>query len=179
MCIKLNNLRVVMVILCFVPENTSKFEYTNIICTSLDTNFSTFDYCYIKPINRTYKYISFKAKLLKTPVTKIKLNFAWFKRVNGYRPFLYNITVDSCRFLKNPSSQPIAEFFYELFRSHSNMNHTCPYDHDIIVDKLSATFLNHKLTKVLPVPEGQYLMETHWYAYDILRASVKFYVLIS
>jgi len=92
MCIKLNNLRVVMVILCFVPEvnicfcfllisslligfmqKTSKFEYTNIICTSLDTNFSTFDYCYIKPINRTYKYISFKAKLLKTPVTKIKV----------------------------------------------------------------------------------------------------------
>jgi len=81
-----------MVILCFVPEvnicfcfllisslligfmqKTSKFEYTNIICTSLDTNFSTFDYCYIKPINRTYKYISFKAKLLKTPVTKIKV----------------------------------------------------------------------------------------------------------
>jgi len=80
MCLKLNNLRVVMIILCLVPEvnicfcfllkslllsgfkwlqNTSKLEYTNIICTSLDTNFSTFDYCYIKPINRTYKYISF------------------------------------------------------------------------------------------------------------------------
>ncbi|KAH8363456.1 hypothetical protein KR084_010649, partial [Drosophila pseudotakahashii] len=156
-----------------------KFEYTNIKCHSLDTRFTTFDYCYIKPINRTYKYIFFKAKLLQTPVTKVKINFAVYKRVNGYLPFLYNITVDSCRFLKNTTSQPIAKFFYELLKSHSNMNHTCPYDHDIIIDKLSTSYLNHKLTEVLPVPEGQYLVQTNWYAYDILRGSVGFYVIIS
>ncbi|XP_070073835.1 uncharacterized protein [Drosophila takahashii] len=156
----------------------NKLKWTNIKCSSMDESFCVMEYCYIKPINRTYKYISIKAKLLKTPVTKIKLNFAMYKRVNGYLPFLYNITVDSCRFLKNTTSQPIAKFFYELFKSHSNMNHTCPYDHDIIIDKLSTSYLNYKLTEVLPVPEGQYLVQTNWYAYDILRVSVGFYIKI-
>ncbi|XP_016950746.1 uncharacterized protein LOC108025002 [Drosophila biarmipes] len=157
----------------------SKLEFTNIECVAEDTLFCAIEYCYIKPINRTYKYISFKAKLFKTPVTKIKLNFALYKRLNGYLPFLYNITLDSCRFLNNTSSQPIAKFFYELLRSHSNMNHSCPYNHDLILDKLSAGFLNFQFTEVLPFPEGKYMLKTRWYAYDILRASINFYGTIS
>ncbi|XP_070072341.1 uncharacterized protein [Drosophila takahashii] len=156
---------------------TSKFEFTNIKCSSLDTHFTAFEYCYIKSINRTYKYVSIKANLFETPVTKV--NFAMYKRVNGYLPFLYNITVDSCRFLKNTTSQPIAKFFYELIKSNSNINHSCPYNHDVMIEKLSAGSINHQILNVLPVPEGRYLIQTHWYAYDILRASIGFYGTIS
>ncbi|XP_016950745.1 uncharacterized protein LOC108025001 [Drosophila biarmipes] len=166
MCPNLNSFVKLLVILYCLPEIASKLEFTNIQCVAEDTLFCSFEYCYIKPINRSYKYISLKARLFKTP-----LNFAMYKRVNGYLPFLYNKTVDSCRFLNNTSSQPVAKFFYELFKSHSNMNHSCPYDHDIVIDKLSTGFLNHQLTEVLPLPEGKYMMQTRWFAYDILRAS--------
>ncbi|XP_044248737.1 uncharacterized protein, partial [Drosophila takahashii] len=160
-----------------LKQNASKFEWTNFKCTSVDPSFSTIEYCYIKPINRTYKYVSFKAKLLKTPVTKI--NFALYKRLNGYVPFLYNMTVDSCRFLNNTKSQPIAKYFYGLIMSNSNMNHTCPYDHDLIIDKLSTGFISNQVTDVLPFPEGRYFLQTHWYAYDILRAKIGFYGTVS
>ncbi|KAH8293961.1 hypothetical protein KR054_007014, partial [Drosophila jambulina] len=156
---------------------SSKFEFTNINCKTLDPTFSEFRYCYIKPINRTYKYISLYAKLFQRNVTKI--NFSLFKRVNGYRPFMYNLTVDSCRFLRNTSSHPIADFFYNLIKSHSNLNHTCPYDHDIMIEILSIGFMNYKLTTILPFPEGQYLLETYWFAYDVPRAFVGFYGILS
>ncbi|KAH8325506.1 hypothetical protein KR067_000272, partial [Drosophila pandora] len=156
-----------------------KFEFTNIKCTSLDEKFTGVEYCYLKSVNRSYKYLSLKVNLFKTPITKIKINASVYKRFNGYRPFMYNITVDACNFLKNPSSNAAMNYFYGFFRHFSNMNHTCPYDHDIIVDKLDINAANFQVTKVLPVPEGDYLVETHWIAYDIDRAIVKVYCSIS
>lgn len=43
------------------------------MCNSLDKQFSDFEYCYIKWVNRSYKYVSIKAKLFKTPITKVKV----------------------------------------------------------------------------------------------------------
>ncbi|KRF98422.1 uncharacterized protein Dwil_GK19061 [Drosophila willistoni] len=59
------------------------------------------------------------------------------------------------------------------------MNHTCPYNDDLILEKLTTEFLNYQLVTVLPVPEGQYALFTSWYAYGIKRAEVQFYVKIS
>ncbi|KPU74453.1 uncharacterized protein Dana_GF26526 [Drosophila ananassae] len=152
------------------------FSFTNIKCTSMDKDFCDFDYCYIKPINRTYKYISLKVKLYKVPITNVTVNCSFMKRSNGYKPFLYNITADGCKFLKNQKSNPVLGYMYGLFKSHSNMNHTCPFDHDLIVDKVSTTFINYQFTKLLPFPEGEYLFRTNWIAYGILRATVDAYL---
>ncbi|XP_033173544.1 uncharacterized protein LOC117150663 [Drosophila mauritiana] len=160
-------------------EAVSKLEFTNVKCVTLDPEFAYFDYCYIKAVNRTYKYLSLRVKLLKTPVTKIKINVATLQRLNGYKPFLYNITIDACRFYKNQKSNPIAGYFYSFFKDYSNINHSCPYDHDIIVEKVSISHLNTQVTNVLPVPHGDYLFHTNWYAYDINRATVDVYVTIS
>ncbi|KAH8382478.1 hypothetical protein KR009_003723, partial [Drosophila setifemur] len=156
-----------------------KFEFTNVKCTSLDTKFTEFEYCLIKSINRTYKYVSLKTILFQKPVTKVKLNFALYKRFNGYKPFLYNITIDCCRFLNNTSAHPIANFFYGFMKDYSNMNHTCPFNHDLIMEKISVGHLNHQVTKVLPFPNGDYMLDTYWMAYDITRARLAVYATIS
>jgi len=39
--------------------------------------------------------------------------------------------------------------------------------------------VNFQVTDVLPFPEGDYLIETNWIAYDIKRAELKFYGTIS
>ncbi|KAH8250948.1 hypothetical protein KR032_001794, partial [Drosophila birchii] len=109
----------------------------------------------------------------------LQVNGALFKRVSGYRPFMFNVTVDACRFLNNTKSNPLASYFLEFLKPYSNMNHTCPFDHDLIVDKISVGFINHQVTKVLPFPEGAYMLETHWMAYDIDRAVVKVYGTLS
>ncbi|XP_034665255.1 uncharacterized protein LOC117899382 [Drosophila subobscura] len=154
---------------------SSEVEFTNIKCTSLDKEFNDFEYCHLKSVNRSYKYVSVKVKLYKVPITKVKVNFALLKRFSGYEPFLYNITVDACKALRNSKSNPMFFFFHEIFRSHSNMNHTCPFDHDLAVDKVSVNFINRHFTEVLPFPRGEYLFQSNWFAYNVIRAEVKFF----
>nr|XP_044250034.1 LOW QUALITY PROTEIN: uncharacterized protein LOC108064350 [Drosophila takahashii] len=156
---------------------SSNFEFTNVVCTSLHKKFDDFEYCFLKSVNRTYKYLSLKVNLFKIPITKFK--GILYKRFSGYRPFMFNVTVDACRFLKDTNSNPIVNYFLNFFRPFSNINHTCPFDHDLIVEKVPIDFVNHQVTKVLPFPEGDYLLETHWLAYDIDRAVVKIYGTIS
>ncbi|KAH8293477.1 hypothetical protein KR054_000818, partial [Drosophila jambulina] len=175
----------------------SAVEITNVKCISLDPKFADFEYCILKSVNRSYKYISTKVKLFEKPITKVKVNLELMKRYNGYKPFLYNITVDACRYLKNPASNPIAGYMYGFFRDHSNMNHTCPFDvrtinkkrpmvknifnlqHDLILEKLTINFVNQHVTNDLPFPTGDYLIQSNWLAYDINRAQFKVYFTIS
>ncbi|XP_002020414.2 uncharacterized protein LOC6595060 [Drosophila persimilis] len=157
----------------------SKFEFTNIKCNSLDKEFDDFEYCYLKSVNRSYKYMSLKVNLYKIPITKVKVNFSLLKRFSGYKPFLYNFTVDACKFLSNRKPNPVVTYFHELFRAHSNMNHTCPFDHDIVLDKLSTKFVDQKFTEVLPFPHGDYQLHTSWHAYGINRAEVDIYGTLS
>ncbi|KAH8335648.1 hypothetical protein KR074_007691, partial [Drosophila pseudoananassae] len=154
----------------------TRVEFTNFQCTSLDKEFTDFEYCRLKAINRTYKYVSTKVLLFKVPITKVRVNFGLYKRMNGYRPFLYNISVDACKFLKNRKGNPITNYFFDFIREISNMNHTCPFDHDLIMEKLTTENINHRVTKMLAFPEGDYMVEMHWIAYDITRAIVKLYV---
>ncbi|KAH8252447.1 hypothetical protein KR032_000002, partial [Drosophila birchii] len=183
----------------FILKSYSTFEFTNIKCDSLDTSFSAFEYCLLKSVNRTYKYGSLKVKLLQVPVDKIKvycyyennnhksaimtiklqLNLALYKRLNGYKPFLYNVTIDACKFIQNRNSSPVAAFIFNLFSPYSNMNHTCPYDHDVIVEKAPTSHLNDQLTRILPFPPGDYGFYSIWYAYGIPRATVNVYGTLS
>uniref|UniRef100_A0A6P4FAH8 Uncharacterized protein LOC108048600 n=2 Tax=Drosophila rhopaloa TaxID=1041015 RepID=A0A6P4FAH8_DRORH len=142
-------------------------------------DFSDFEYCHLKSVNRTYKYFSLKVNLFKIPVSKIKVNIELLKRFSGYKPFLYNVTFDGCQFLEKPKSSPVAFYFYNFIKIFSNMNHSCPYNHDLIVDKLLTQHVNYQFTKVLPFPEGDYMWKTNWMAYGINRAVVKLYVSFS
>ncbi|XP_070133673.1 uncharacterized protein [Drosophila bipectinata] len=101
------------------------------------------------------------------------VNFSIMKRSSGYKPFLYNITADACKFLKNQKSNPVLGYMYGLFKSHSNMNHTCPFDHNVILETLYKDFINNQFTKMLSSCEGDYLFQTHWMSYGILRATIK------
>ncbi|KAH8416126.1 hypothetical protein KR222_008626, partial [Zaprionus bogoriensis] len=49
-----------------------------------------------------------------------------FKKANGYKPWLYKVDIDVCRFIRRPYN-PIAILVFNLFKEFSNFNHTCPY----------------------------------------------------
>ncbi|XP_068150961.1 uncharacterized protein [Drosophila tropicalis] len=158
---------------------SSKFELTNIKCTSLDKTFSEFEYCYLKSVNRSYKYFSLKVNLHKIPITNVSVNFSLMKRLSRYKPFLYNITIDACKYHASRNKNPVARFFHSQFEPYSNMNHTCPFKNDLIVDKVTISTLNHHYSELLPFPEGDYALFTSWYAYGINRADVKVYASLS
>nr|NP_001285933.1 uncharacterized protein Dmel_CG33648, isoform B [Drosophila melanogaster]AHN54447.1 uncharacterized protein Dmel_CG33648, isoform B [Drosophila melanogaster] len=155
-------------------------EFTNIKCSSSDTSYVYYESCRIKSVNRTYKYISVNSRLLILPLTNATINVALYKRYNGYKPFLYNVSVDACRFLRTQKSNIVVKYLFDLILLKSNIRSpTCPFNSFISVDKLTTNFLNNKLTQVLPVPEGDYLFAFRWFSYNIYRSSVNVYITIS
>ncbi|KAH8396877.1 hypothetical protein KR215_005937, partial [Drosophila sulfurigaster] len=167
---------------CFCFQIYSKFEFTNMECVATDKEFGKFEYCYLKSVNRTYKYASMKYSTSEILLNNIVAHVTFMKRLNGYKPFLYNYSVDLCKLIRNPkSANKVALFFFSLFSSYSNFNHSCPYVSNcscsvltfinklisfqsgfLIVEKVPISYLNHKLTKVLPIPSGDYKIVSHW-----------------
>ncbi|XP_022224947.2 uncharacterized protein LOC111075775 [Drosophila obscura] len=179
MCSKFSAFFSLLLLAFELTQTYTKFEFTNVICTCLDKSFLSFEYCYLKSINRTYKFGSIKVNLYKAPVSKIRLNLAIYQRLNGYKPFLYNVTIDACKFLANNKSSPVARFIFNLFGPYSNINHTCPYNNPIIVDKAPTSHMDYQLTNVLPFPKGQYGFHSIWTVYGIQRAHVNVYGTLS
>ncbi|XP_023032271.1 uncharacterized protein LOC111518786 [Drosophila willistoni] len=158
---------------------SSRIELTNMKCLVSDKTFLGFEYCRIKSVNRTYKYFSLKVNFFKVPVENGLVNVVLYKRFNDYKPFLYNVTIDTCKFLASTKRNPFFSILYGLFSQQSNANHSCPYDHDIIVDKVTVDFLNHHVTRFMPIPSGDYAVFTNWYAYGIHRCEVRVYGTLS
>ncbi|KMZ05680.1 uncharacterized protein Dsimw501_GD18263, isoform A [Drosophila simulans] len=152
----------------------SHIEFTNFKCTSMNKEVADFEYCSLKSVNRTYQYISTRIKVHKL-LNSLKVNFGLHQQINGYKPFLYNITFDGCQFIKNTKSNVVAKYFYDFIRNISNLNHSCPYNHDIIMDKLTSDTINSRLPKVLPFPTGNYMFQTYWIANEKYRAVTKIY----
>ncbi|EDW53576.1 uncharacterized protein LOC6612925 [Drosophila sechellia] len=178
MCKLIGLMSNIIMLLALITEIASMVEFTNVKCTSWDNAFDNFEYCHLKSVNRSFKYLSLKVNLHKLPKLRF-VNFSLLKRYNGYKPFLYNITVDACKALRHPKSNPIFNFFHGLFKKHSNMNHTCPFNHDLIVEKLPTNFMNQQVSGDLKFPHGDYLFHSDWYAYGINRATVDFFYSLS
>lgn len=119
--------------------------FTNLKCSFANKDFGEFTQCDIKAVNRTHKYIRIYEKLLLKPIDNLIVSlttvFCCFSFIlstlqiiekflrydYGYKPFFVDVTIDGCLFLKN-QRHPIMNIFYRLFRDHSNINHTCPFN---------------------------------------------------
>ncbi|KRF98626.1 uncharacterized protein Dwil_GK28319 [Drosophila willistoni] len=104
---------------------------------------------------------------------RAEINLATYKRYNGYKPTLYNFTADACKFMASKTKNPLYNYFYGFIAGYTNMNHTCPYDHDLIVEKVAIGYINHLVVDVLPIPSGDHAVYMTWYAYagEVLRYS--------
>ncbi|XP_020817016.1 uncharacterized protein LOC110190735 [Drosophila serrata] len=166
---------------CSATSTLAHVSFTNLKCESHDKKFAQFETCHIKAVNRTHKYIDIYAKLKVVPVSKVELKLEPMRYDNGYNHFLLPMTFDLCKFLKNPTAKSmiILKEIYSTFVNVSNMNHTCPYDHDIIVSKMFTGNLEKGFTSFLPIPHGDYAIFSKWYTRNILRATVNIYLQIT
>ncbi|KAH8313264.1 hypothetical protein KR067_003246, partial [Drosophila pandora] len=105
--------------------NASKFKFTNLVCDVLDPSWVEVNKCRLKAIQREKTTLNFNGTLLKT-INKLKVHVQIFKKANGWNPWLYNITLDACRFIRNPYV-PVVTLVFNLFKDNSNLNHSCPY----------------------------------------------------
>ncbi|KAH8288815.1 hypothetical protein KR054_010233, partial [Drosophila jambulina] len=155
----------------------SKIEFTNVKCNSKDRKFLEFEYCYIKSVNRSYKYISLKTRFHNLPINEFTASLQILRRFRSFMPITMNVTVDVCKFLtgKKTILNPMLDLFDDVSKKYTNLNHTCPYDHDLVINKLPTYYLNRHFTDVLPLPPGEYAFHSIWFNKGIDRATIEIY----
>nr|NP_001027130.2 uncharacterized protein Dmel_CG33687 [Drosophila melanogaster]AAZ66062.2 uncharacterized protein Dmel_CG33687 [Drosophila melanogaster] len=153
---------------------TSHLSFTNLKCEMIDRTFGNFEMCRIKAVNRTHKYIDINLKLYILPINNIMIKLDSKRYTNGYRPFFMSLTFDFCKYLKNPNQRSMIflKEIHSTFINASNLNHTCPYNNDITVNKFWTGNLERAFLRYLPVPNGDYAIFSTWYSSNVPRLLV-------
>ncbi|ALC41915.1 CG33632, partial [Drosophila busckii] len=156
----------------FYLQIDALFEFNNVKCRVFDRSYSTFNYCFLRSVNRTYKYLTIHSHIYKYPVDNATVQFNLAKRETKQLYRYLNATLDVCKFLKYRSN-PFANFIFSTFQHYTNVNHTCPYDHDLVLNKLPVHYVNNVVQNVLP--DGRYVLTSIWQSYKIVRAEISVY----
>ncbi|KNC21926.1 hypothetical protein FF38_12130 [Lucilia cuprina] len=167
-----NITHLLLALVLFLPPVLLFSKFTNLHCEDHDLKFSRFEKCKLVVLRRGLVVMNIHVSLYQTPVTNISINVGLYKRANGYRPFLWNISQDACLFFARQNRFPVLKFMLDLITEHSNINHTCPYNNDVIVKDL---YLDSKYFKLMPFPVGQYMYKINVFVYNDLKVTVSAY----
>ncbi|XP_075150329.1 uncharacterized protein LOC142224444 [Haematobia irritans] len=148
-------------------------RFTNLKCEQYHPEFAKFLTCRLKVMRRGLISLNVDLKLFQVPVTNTTVNLSLHKKVSGYRLFLYNTTFDFCKFMLNRKQEPFAKLFFDVLEKDSNINYTCPYSHNIIVDNMTV---DENIFKYLPLPAGGYMFQLKFAAYNDWKTDVKAYI---
>ncbi|EDW73497.1 uncharacterized protein Dwil_GK17574 [Drosophila willistoni] len=149
------------------------FRIRYVDCQTYNSSYVEFTRCEMKLVRRGIAAFYMNAKLKQIPVNSAGINLALHKKSNGYQPFLFNQSLDYCYYMRNPRDYPFIHSFHKTFMSISNINHSCPYDHDLKVDRM---IYDKNSLKDFPIPIGDYMLQLRVATYKIWRAEVKIYV---
>ncbi|XP_051861081.1 uncharacterized protein LOC127565639 [Drosophila albomicans] len=129
---------------------------TNFVCQNNDETWFTFHECRLRAISSNKTILNLNGTFHQT-VTEFHVRGQMFYKTNGYKPWLYNVQVECCRFMRK-TYNPIAIIIYRFIKNYSNMNHTCPYKGAVIIKGLYLRF------GALPnaLPTGDYMLALTW-----------------
>ncbi|EDV96535.1 GH16303 [Drosophila grimshawi] len=132
-------------------------RYNNLECEMFDPSFGTFNECKLKVLGRDIVGLNVFATMNKLPILNVKVNLSLWRKYSGYRSFMFNTTFDFCKFMaKSDKKLSFQKVFIDMIAAFSNVNHTCPFEHDIIVRNL---VLKNDYFKYFPLPTGQYKLQ--------------------
>ncbi|XP_022214309.2 uncharacterized protein LOC111068861 isoform X1 [Drosophila obscura] len=132
------------------------FKFTNAVCESYNQSWFVFHYCRLKAVSRSKVLFNMNGTILH-PANNIKIHMRVFKKANGYKPWLFDVTCDACMHLRRRNT-PLLSIVYGLFKQYTNINHTCPYVGPQII---SDFYLKPELLR-LPMPTGDYMLSMQW-----------------
>ncbi|KAH8302037.1 hypothetical protein KR044_002006, partial [Drosophila immigrans] len=125
-------------------------KFTNINCHSGNSTVYTIHTCRLKAVSRNKIAMNLNATL-NYKASRVYLHYQVVKKANGYRPWLYNISVECCDYLKRRNN-PIVNMLSNIIKEYSNFIHPCPFE-----GRLFLTGLYLKPTSIpLPMPSGEY-----------------------
>ncbi|XP_065359834.1 uncharacterized protein LOC135953771 [Calliphora vicina] len=120
--------KIVFFIFHIICLTSGSINFTNVKCVEYDTPFATMHQCGLKYMQRGVYAVNIYSKLHQIPVTNVSINLELQRKNLDYRPYLYNITVDFCKLMKNAKRFPIFSMLIDILAVNSNVNHTCPYN---------------------------------------------------
>ncbi|XP_053679906.1 uncharacterized protein LOC128730846 [Anopheles nili] len=116
---------------------------------------STLNYCRTLKLRNQTTYLNTSvhvpAKLHYVQLT-VRLNYKY----TSYQPFLIDVVIDICQYLRNPSTNPILFFIYKAFQeSVPDLVYPCPHGNKTYYVLWAVT------EKVLPpnIPPGDYRLD--------------------
>ncbi|KAH8372408.1 hypothetical protein KR093_011383 [Drosophila rubida] len=150
------------------------FTIRKVSCKCYDPSFCEFKKCEMKVIRRGV--IAFNSLCVnhQLPIDNLKLHLQLFKQSNGYQPFMINYTLDYCFYIRSPKSYPLFQAFHAAFMLATNFNHSCPINHDIVVDNL--LYEDNRMLNSLPISRGEYLVVLKTLVSKLWRNEYKIYV---
>ncbi|XP_043645030.1 uncharacterized protein LOC122614532 [Drosophila teissieri] len=132
----------------------SFLKMTNAVCKSHNQSWVVVHYCRLKAYSRTKTSLNINATFIE-PAKNISVHGKTMKRANGYKPFLFDFTIDACEFMRR-RNHPVAKIVWNMIRNVSTINHTCPYE------GLQMLSDFHHVELPIPWPSGDYLLVVDW-----------------
>ncbi|XP_043645008.1 uncharacterized protein LOC122614508 [Drosophila teissieri] len=135
--------------LFLISSEAPYIKATNVVCESKNKSWAVFHYCRLKAYSRNKTSVNINATLLH-PANNIMVKMVrMVKKLSGYKPFLFDVTVDACLFMRKKHN-PVIKMFYNFIKDLSTLNHTCPYEGlQVLSDYHTAKF-------PVPLPPGDY-----------------------
>ncbi|XP_075163086.1 uncharacterized protein LOC142235711 [Haematobia irritans] len=86
----------------------------------------------------------------------ITVKVSVFRKVGqNLMPFFVESTIDVCDFLQDYKRKIPWGIIYERVSKYTNINHSCPYNHDLIMENFT---LSSKGLQLVPIPKGEYIL---------------------
>ncbi|XP_034651851.1 uncharacterized protein LOC117890871 [Drosophila subobscura] len=147
----------------------SNSRFTNLKCESYDDSFAKFSSCKLKLLGRGRAGVNIRLEMFQLPITNVWMNWSIDRRYNGWRPFLYNVSKDFCQLMENVNSLSFEGLVINAIMTRSNVNHTCPYNHEVIMDNLEFT---DDFLRTLPLPQGDYKIQLRFATNKVWKLKV-------
>ncbi|XP_043657692.1 uncharacterized protein LOC122622944 [Drosophila teissieri] len=151
-------LAVLILVLVLLTPLQVEAKFKSLHCTNYDRNYGEILLCKIKAINRYRNSISIQFRQLRT-VNNVHMRLEFFKRANGWRPFLYNISFNLCDFLSKRNNM-IVSLGYEYLKPYIPItNYTCPFKKNHLIKCTDLEFDIEKFRVRFPIETGEYALQ--------------------
>ncbi|KAH8265668.1 hypothetical protein KR044_004179, partial [Drosophila immigrans] len=128
----------------------SMLRFTNLVCHSGNISLYTLHTCRLKALQRN-KIALYLNATLNYRTNHVFLNFQLVKKANGYKPWLYNYSLDCCDYLRRRNN-PVLNIISNILKEYSNFIHPCPFEGTQLITGLYLT----PSTIPVPLPSGEY-----------------------
>ncbi|KAH8259273.1 hypothetical protein KR026_001550, partial [Drosophila bipectinata] len=162
--------RILYFLLLFILFVQVECKIKTLYCTSYDKDYGVFPICKLKPISRKVNSITVHYRQVSV-VDKVLMRVEILKRANGWRPFLYDISVDMCDFLVKRNN-PILNIAFSLLKPYLNTNYSCPLkpNETLFCDNLIWDL--DKFRVRFPFETGEYGMRMSLFYRKVLKFTI-------